>query len=114
MRFVAIKSKEQQASAAVFRARDLFVRQRTLFINALRGRDLEDGRSNIEAPHHHRQQRSGFPSGKEPCPARIMARADGGEEAAPARDRRARQQGRASSGRVLAKDEDYGTPATAA
>jgi transposase len=37
MRFVAVKSEEQQASAAVFRTRDLLVRQRTQTINALRG-----------------------------------------------------------------------------
>lgn len=43
MRFVAVKSEEQQASAAVFRARDLFVRQRTQFINALRGLLAEHG-----------------------------------------------------------------------
>jgi hypothetical protein len=29
MRFVAVKSEEQQAAAVVFRARDLLVRQRT-------------------------------------------------------------------------------------
>lgn len=33
MRFVAIKSEEQQASALVFRTRDLLVRQRTQTIN---------------------------------------------------------------------------------
>ena len=43
MRFVAIKSEEQQASAAVFRARDLLVRQRTQTINALRGLLAEYG-----------------------------------------------------------------------
>jgi transposase len=43
MRFVAVKSEKQQASAAVFRARDLFVRQRTQFINALRGLLAEHG-----------------------------------------------------------------------
>jgi transposase len=37
MRFVPVKSEEQQASAAVFRARDLLVRQRTQLLNALRG-----------------------------------------------------------------------------
>ena len=31
MRFLALKSEQQQASAAVFRARDLLVRQRTQF-----------------------------------------------------------------------------------
>jgi transposase len=43
MRFVPVKSEAQQASAAVFRARDLFVRQRTQFINALRGLVAEHG-----------------------------------------------------------------------
>ena len=43
MRFVAIKSEEQQASALVFRTRDLFVRQRTQTINALRGHMAEYG-----------------------------------------------------------------------
>jgi transposase len=43
MRFVAVKSEEQQASAAVFRARDLIVRQRTQTINALRGLVAEYG-----------------------------------------------------------------------
>ena len=37
MRFVPMKSEEQQASGVVFRARDLLVRQRTQCINALRG-----------------------------------------------------------------------------
>jgi transposase len=43
MRFVALKDEEQQASAAVFRARDLLVRQRTQLINALRGLLAEYG-----------------------------------------------------------------------
>lgn len=43
MRFVAAKSEEQQASALVFRTRDLFVRQRTQTINALRGHMAEYG-----------------------------------------------------------------------
>jgi transposase len=37
MRFVQGKSAEAQASAVVFRTRDLLVRQRTQLINALRG-----------------------------------------------------------------------------
>ncbi len=37
MRFVAIKSEEQQAAGLVFRTRDLLVRQRTQLINAIRG-----------------------------------------------------------------------------
>ena len=43
MRFVAVKNEEQQASAAVFRVRDLLVRQRTQLINALRGLLAEYG-----------------------------------------------------------------------
>jgi transposase len=43
MRFVAIKSEEQQASALIFRTRDLLVRQRTQTINAVRGHMAEYG-----------------------------------------------------------------------
>jgi transposase len=43
MRFVAVKSEGQQASALVFRARDLAVRQRTQLANALRSHMAELG-----------------------------------------------------------------------
>ena len=43
MRFVALKTKEQQARAMIFRTRDLMVRQRTQLINALRGHLAEHG-----------------------------------------------------------------------
>jgi transposase len=43
MSFVAVKSKEQQAQAVVFRSRDLYLRQRTQLINALRGHLAEYG-----------------------------------------------------------------------
>ena len=43
MRFVPVKSEAQQASAVVFRARDLLVRQRTQCINAQRGHLAEYG-----------------------------------------------------------------------
>ena len=43
MRFVPVKSEEQQANGIVFRARDLLVRQRTQCINALRGHLSEYG-----------------------------------------------------------------------
>jgi transposase len=43
MRFVAIKSAEQQALGAVFRSRDMLVRQRTQCINALRAHLAEYG-----------------------------------------------------------------------
>jgi transposase len=43
MRFVAVKTAEQQARAMLFRTRDLLVRQRTQLINALRGQLSEHG-----------------------------------------------------------------------
>ena len=43
MRFVAVKSEEQQAAGLVFRTRDLVVRQRTQLINAIRGHLTEYG-----------------------------------------------------------------------
>src|SRR6202034_4249195 len=43
MRFVAVKTEEQQARAMLFRTRDLLVRQRTQLVNALRGHMTEHG-----------------------------------------------------------------------
>jgi transposase len=43
MRFVAVKSESAQASAAIFRTRDLLVHQRTQLINAVRGQLTEYG-----------------------------------------------------------------------
>lgn len=43
MRFVAVKSEDQQAAGLVFRTRDLAVRQRTQLINAIRGHLAEYG-----------------------------------------------------------------------
>jgi transposase len=43
MRFVAVKSAEQQAAAMVFKARDLLVRQRTSLVNAVRAHLAEFG-----------------------------------------------------------------------
>ena len=43
MRFVPVKTEEQQANGIVFRARDLLVRQRTQCVNALRGHLMEYG-----------------------------------------------------------------------
>ena len=52
MRFVAIKSEEQQASGLVFRTRDLLVRQRTQLINAIRGHLTEYGWVAPKGPSH--------------------------------------------------------------
>lgn len=43
MRFVPVKTADQQAAALIFRVRDLLVRQRTQTINALRGNLAEFG-----------------------------------------------------------------------
>jgi transposase len=43
MRFVAVKTEEQQAAALVFRTRDLAVKQRTQLANAIRGHLTEYG-----------------------------------------------------------------------
>jgi len=43
MRFVLVKTEDQQARGVVFRARDLLVRQRTQIINAIRGHLAEYG-----------------------------------------------------------------------
>jgi transposase len=50
MRFVAVKSAEQQAAAVVFRARDLLVRQWTQTINAIRGHLAEFGMVAPQGP----------------------------------------------------------------
>ena len=52
MRFVAVKSEAQQARAMLFRTRDLFVRQRTQLINALRGHLAEHGVVAAHGPAH--------------------------------------------------------------
>src|SRR3954466_7925349 len=52
MRFVALKSANQQAAAVVFRTRDLLVRQRTQTINALRGHLTEFGVIAAKGPVH--------------------------------------------------------------
>ena len=43
MRYVSVKSTEQQSQGMAFRTRDLFVRQRSQLVNALRGHLAEYG-----------------------------------------------------------------------
>lgn len=50
MRFVAVKSSEQQGQGMLFRTRDLLVRQRTQTINALRGHLAEFGIVAAQGP----------------------------------------------------------------
>lgn len=58
MRFVMVKTEAQQANALLFRTRDLFVRQRTQIVNALRGHMAEFGRVAPKGLHHARELRA--------------------------------------------------------
>lgn len=52
MRFVAVKSEAKQASAVIFRTRDMLVGQRTQIINAIRGHLAEYGLIAPQGPFH--------------------------------------------------------------
>jgi transposase len=52
MRFVAVKSPEQQAALALHRARDLLVKQRTQLVNMIRGILAEQGVETPRGLHH--------------------------------------------------------------
>ena len=52
MRFVPVKSVEQQAALALHRTRDLLVRQRTQLVNMLRGLLAEFGIEMARGLHH--------------------------------------------------------------
>ena len=54
MRFVAVKTADQQGRGMLFRVRDLLVRQRTQAINALRGHLAEFGVVAPQGPAHVR------------------------------------------------------------
>src|SRR3982750_1139655 len=51
MRFVPIKTAEQQSALMMHRARDLLVRQRTMLVNALRGHLAEFGLIEAQGLH---------------------------------------------------------------
>lgn len=52
MRFVAVKSEEQQAAAGIHKVRDLLMKQRTMTMNALRSLMAEFGIVVMEGPRH--------------------------------------------------------------
>ena len=68
MRFVVPKSEQAQASALVFRARDLIVKQRTQIINALRGHLTEFGIVVAKGPAHVPQLIRAVEEPEEPIP----------------------------------------------
>lgn len=51
MRFVPVKTAEQQSALIVHRARDLLIRQRTMLVNALRGHLAEFGLIEAQGLH---------------------------------------------------------------
>ena len=55
MRFVAVKSTDQQALLMLHRTRDLLIRQRTQLINALRAHLAEFGLVAATGNHHGRE-----------------------------------------------------------
>ena len=52
MRFVEVKSEDKQASAVIFRTRDVLVGQRTQLINSIRGHLAEYGLIAPQGPFH--------------------------------------------------------------
>ena len=52
MRFVTIKTAEQQAAAGIHKVREMLVKQRTMVMNALRGLMAEFGIVVAPGPHH--------------------------------------------------------------
>jgi len=76
MRFVAVKTEDQQAGAMVFRARDLLVRQRTQLINALRGHLAEYGIVAAQGAAHLKTLKAalGAPEVELPATVRDIAR----------------------------------------
>ena len=52
MRFVAIKSEEQQAAAGIHKVRELLMKQRTMTMNSLRSLMAEFGIVVMEGPRH--------------------------------------------------------------
>ena len=70
MRFVAIKSKEQQAVLVMHRTRELLVRQRTQTVNALRGLLAEFGASAPQGIWHVGRLRTHLEDNTVPEPGR--------------------------------------------
>jgi len=66
MRFVAVKSVEQQAALALHRTRDLLVKQRTQLVNMIRGLLAEFGIEMARGLHHALELAARIASGTAP------------------------------------------------
>jgi transposase len=72
MRFVAVKSKEQQAALVMHRTRELLVRQRTQTVNALRGLLAEFGVCEPQGIWHVGRLRAHLEEDTVPEPGRMV------------------------------------------
>jgi len=72
MRFVAVKTEEQQARAMLFRTRDLLVRQRTQLINALRGHLAEYGVVAPQGPANLKELAGAVEDERTPLPLLVV------------------------------------------
>jgi transposase len=72
MRFVAVKTVERQAAGMAFRTRDLFVRQRTQTVNALRGHLAEYGAVAPKGIAHVARLRAVLASSDNGLPAAVV------------------------------------------
>ena len=71
MRFVAVKTREQQSQGMLFRTRDLLVRQRTQTINALRGHFAEFGVVAPQGPAHVERLAEAIEDADSPLPGPV-------------------------------------------
>ena len=71
MRFVALKTEDQQARAMLFRTRQMFVGQRTQMINALRGHLAEHGLVAARGPAHLKRLADAIEDGDTTLPAEV-------------------------------------------
>ena len=72
MRFIAVKTEEQQARAMLFRTRDLLVRQRTQLINALRGHLAEHGVVAPQGPANLKELAGAVEDERTPLPLLVV------------------------------------------
>lgn len=76
MRFVAVKSADQQAAGMAFKTRDLFVRQRTQLTNALRGHLAEHGVVAPQGIVHLKRLKAALSDEKNELPATVVIHAE--------------------------------------
>ena len=76
MRFVAVKSADQQAAGMAFKTRDFFVRQRTQLTNALRGHLAEHGVVAPQGIVHLKRLKAALSDEKNELPATVVIHAE--------------------------------------